>query len=257
VSETDERRVALVTGGGRGIGRAIGLALAESGCDVVVAGRSLEPLEDVRAEIEERGVRAAAVQMDVTRKNSVETAMAEVAATLGDPTVVVNNAGIASASPFLGLSEQDWTRTFAVNVTGAFLVTRAALPGMLAAGFGRVVNLGSTAAVRGYPYTVHYTASKHALLGMTRALALEVATKGVTVNCVCPGFVDTEMTAESIANIMSSTGRSEADARTSLESQSPQRRLIQPGEVAAAVVHLCSDDARGVNGQAIVINGGG
>jgi len=247
--------VALVTGGSRGIGRAIAVGLAAAGHDVAVGGRDAEALAVTCEAVSAHGVRALAVVLDVTESASVQAGVERVVAELGAPAVLVNNAGVASAAPFLALDEELWNRTFAVNVSGAFLVTRAVLPGMLAAGHGRIVNIGSTAALEGFPYTVHYTASKHALLGMTRALALEVARKGVTVNCVCPGFVDTEMTARSIRKIVETTGRTEEEALKSLESGSPQRRLIQPEEVADAVVYLAGDEARGVNGQALVVNG--
>jgi 3-hydroxybutyrate dehydrogenase len=185
----------------------------------------------------------------------VDAAVHAVVAALGPPTILVNNAGMARSKPFRDISFEEWNEILAVNATGAFLVTQACLPAMLERGWGRVINVASTAAVVGYRYTAHYTASKHALLGMTRALALEVATKGVTVNCVCPGFVDTEMTRQSVATIAQATGRSIDESRRLLEAESPQKRLITPEEVAAAVVYLAGDEARGVNGQAVVING--
>ncbi|MCE9636050.1 MAG: SDR family oxidoreductase [Planctomycetes bacterium] len=249
-------RPALVTGGGSGIGRAVALRLAQDGHTVAVCGRSRAKLDAVAGEIAAAGGHAVAVILDVTDAVSVRAAVGRVRAAIGDPLLVVNNAGIAESRKFADITCDDWDATMAVNVTGPFLVTQACLPAMLAAGFGRVVNVGSTAAVQGFPYVAHYVASKHALLGMTRALALEVASKGVTVNCVCPGYVDTEMTARSIDAIAATTGRPAADARRSLESMSPQRRLISPTEVADAVANLCGEAARGINGQAIVINGG-
>ncbi len=249
------RRVALVTGASRGIGRATALALARAGCNVALASRHNERMLDVAAEIAAAGARSFPVEIDVTDPISVEAGVAAVAAALGPVNVLVNNAGMASSKPFQKLTIEDWGRVFAVNALGPFLVTHACLPPMIAAEWGRIVNVASTAAVQGYRYTAHYTASKHALLGMTRALALEVATKGITVNCVCPGFVDTEMTRETIENISRTSGRTRGQALAALEAESPQRRLMSPEEVAAAIVYLCSDDARGVNGQAIVLNG--
>lgn len=248
-------RVAVVTGASRGIGRVVAEALALAGHGVALCARdrvSLDALADV---LTAQGCRVAAVPLDVTDPDSVTAGLERVRAELGPVAILVNNAGVASSAPFGKLTLDDWQRTFAVNVTGAFLMSQAALPDMTAAGWGRVVNVASTAALQGFPYTAHYSASKHALLGMSRALALEVARKGVTVNCVCPGFVETEMTARTIENIMATTGRDAGKARHSLEAASPQHRLIQPSEVAAAVAYLCSDDARGVNGDALVING--
>lgn len=250
------RTAALVTGAGRGIGRAVALRLAHEGFDVAVAGRDVGRLEAVAVEVRAAGARAAVVAVDVASEASVRAGVEAATDALGAPLVVVNNAGIASASKFADLSREDWERTFAVNVTGAFLVTRTCLPAMLAAGRGRIVNVGSTASVQGFAYTAHYTASKHALLGMTRALAQEVAAKGVTVNCVCPGYVDTDLTRESLDRIVRTTGRSLDDARRALEASSPQRRLLDPAEVAATVAWLCRAEAHGINGQAIVVNGG-
>jgi len=250
-----KRRVALVSGASRGIGAVTAVALAKAGFDVAAVARDKVRLDEVRSRIAAAGGRAFAVQIDVTDAASVETGVHAVVAALGPPAVVVNNAGMARSRPFHQISLAEWTEILAVNATGAFLMTQACLPAMLEAKWGRVINVASTAALHGYRYTAHYTASKHALLGMTRALALEVATRGVTANCVCPGFVDTEMTARSIETIAQSTGRSKDEARRLLEAESPQKRLITPEEVAAAVVYLASDDARGVNGQALVING--
>jgi 3-hydroxybutyrate dehydrogenase len=249
------RRVALVSGASRGIGRVTAIALAKAGFDVAVVARDQPRLEDVRSQIAIQGVRAFAVQVDVTDHASVVTGVHAVVAALGPPAVVVNNAGMARSRPFTQIAVEEWNEILSVNATGAFFVTQACLPAMLEAGWGRVINVASTAALQGFRYTAHYTASKHALLGMTRALALEVATKGVTVNCVCPGFVDTEMTAHSIENIAQATGRTMEESRRLLEAESPQKRLITPEEVAAAVVYLASDAARGVNGQALVLNG--
>ena len=250
-----QRRVALVTGASRGIGYTTAIALAKAGYDVAAVARDQLRLDDVRSEIAKHGVRSFSVQADVTDPDSVATGVHAIVAALGPPSVVVNNAGMARSRPFTKITFAEWNEILSVNATGAFLLTHACLPAMLEAGWGRVINVASTAALQGFRYTAHYTASKHAMLGMTRALALEVALKGVTVNCVCPGFVDTEMTSQSIETIAQATGRTLDEARRLLEQESPQMRLITPGEVASAVVYLASDAARGVNGQAIVING--
>jgi NAD(P)-dependent dehydrogenase (short-subunit alcohol dehydrogenase family) len=253
--QAPERKVALVSGASRGIGFVTALALAKAGYDVAAIARDKQRLDDVRSQVAKHGVRAFAVEADVTDQQSVETAVHAVVAALGPPLVVVNNAGMARSRPFPEITLAEWNEILAANATGAFLVTHACLPAMLEVGWGRVINVASTASVQGYRYTAHYTASKHALLGMTRALALEVALHGVTVNCVCPGFVDTEMTKRSVETIAQATGRSLEESRRLLEAESPQKRFMTPEEVAAAVVYLASDAARGVNGQAIVLNG--
>lgn len=250
-----QRKVALVTGASRGIGYATAIALAKAGYDVAAIARDQLRLDDVRSQIAKHGVRSFSVQADVTDPDSVATGVHAIVAALGPPSIVVNNAGMARSRPFTKITFAEWNEILAVNATGAFLLTHACLPAMLEAGWGRVINVASTAALQGFRYTAHYTASKHAMLGMTRALALEVALKGVTVNCVCPGFVDTEMTKQSIETIAQATGRTLDESRRLLEQESPQMRLISPEEVSAAVVYLASDAARGVNGQAIVING--
>ena len=169
---------------------------------------------------------------------------------------LVNNAGQASSAPALKTDLALWQRMLAVNLTGAWVCTQQALPGMVRAGWGRVVNVASTAAQRGYAYVSAYCAAKHGVLGLTRALALELATRGVTVNAVCPGFTETDLLADSVANIMAKTGRTEEQARADLAAGNPQKRLIQPQEVADAVLWLCQPGSGSVTGQAISVSGG-
>ena len=249
-------RGALVTGGGRGIGASTARALAEAGARVVVSARSVDEIEAVAAELRASGHEAWAIPCDVTDEARV-AALAEAAAEqLGRVDVLVNNAGIAASAPLKRMTLEEWNRVFAVNVTGVFLCTRAFLTPMVEAGWGRVVNIASIAGKVGHPYITHYVASKHAVIGFTRALATEVAAKGVTVNAVCPGYVDTPMTDASVANMIEKTGMSEEQARRWLEDVSPQKRLMRPEEVAFQVVALCHPDAAGVNGQSLVIDGG-
>lgn len=232
---------ALVTGGGSGIGAACAAALTAAGARVTVMGRRAAPLEVMVA----RGHAAAALQGDVT----APPVLPRVA-------LLVNAAGAAESAPFLHSDAALFERMWRVNLMGAVAVTQAVLPPMLEAGFGRVVHIASTAALKGYPYVSAYSAAKHGLLGLTRALALEVATKGVTVNAVCPGFTDTEIVAQSIARIVAKSGRSEAEARAELAKHNPQKRLIRPEEVAEAVLMLCAPGAGAINGQAIAVDGG-
>jgi len=249
-------RVALITGGGRGIGRAVALSLAAAGADVAVAARSAGELEATVAAVRAAGRRGEAIVCDVAERSQVDALVARVKATLGEPLILVNNAGIAASAKLADTTDEMWDRMLRVNATSAFYCTRAVLPMMLAARWGRVVNMASVAAKAGVPYIAAYTASKHALLGLTRAVAAEVAGRGVTVNAVCPGYVDTDMTDASTANISKRTGRSEADARKILEGFSPQGRLMTADEVAALTTYLCTEAARGVNGQGIVLDGG-
>lgn len=250
-------RVALVTGGGRGLGRAIALALAGAGADVAVAARTREQLEETAAQVEALGVRALAVVCDVTDPGQVQDLVARVEADLGPLTILVNNAGTAASARLTETSDELWERMLRVNATGTFYAMRAALPGMLERGWGRIVNIASTAARQGSAYVAAYAASKHAVLGLTRAAAVEVAARGVTVNAVCPGWLPTELTEESIRHITQRTGRGGDEVRRILEGFSPQRRLIDLDEVAQLVCFLCSDAARGINGQGIVLDGGG
>ena len=249
-------RIALVTGGGRGIGRAVALSLASAGADVAVTARSSKELEETAAVIRATGRRAEAIVCDVAERPQVDALIAQVKGALGDPLILVNNAGIAGSAKLTDTTDEMWDRMLRVNATGAFYCTRALLPLMLQAKWGRIVNIASTAARTGAPYIAAYAASKHALLGLTRAVAAEVAARGITVNAVCPGYVDTEMTDASAANISNRTGRTEQDARKILEGFSPQGRLMTAGEVAAMTLFLCSGLAGGINGQGIVIDGG-
>ena len=253
---TLDGRVALVTGGGRGIGRACALALAGRGAALAVCARTRGEIDAVAAEIVAAGGRATSVALDVTDAESVAEATAEVAETLGPIDVLVNNAGIAPSAPFEKIDDAMWAATLGVNLTGTFLCTRAVLGGMLARGFGRVVNIASIAGKVGFPYVSAYCASKHGVIGLTRALALEVAARGITVNAVCPGYVDTQLTDEAVERIVRKTGRTEDAARGALVQASPQGRLYAPEEVARIVAFLVEPGASGINGQAINLDGG-
>ncbi len=242
-------RHALVTGAGRGIGAAIAARLAADGAVLTLMGRTKASLDETAATI---GANAHVVVCDVTDTQAFGIALSEMARV----DILINNAGQAVSAPVMRTTDEIWARMLAVNLTAPFTCTRAVLPGMLTAGWGRVVTVASTAALRGYPYVAAYAAAKHGVLGFTRSLALEVATKGVTVNAVCPGFTDTDMLHDSIANIVQRTGRSEAEARETLAALNPQRRFITPADVAHAVSSLCAPSADALTGLALPVSGG-
>jgi NAD(P)-dependent dehydrogenase (short-subunit alcohol dehydrogenase family) len=230
--------------------------LAADGASVLVAARTSNEVERVATELRATGANVSSTTCDVSDPQGVDRLAACARDTLGRIDILVNNAGIATAAPLARTTLEEWNRIIAVNATGAFLCMQAFLPGMLERRWGRVVNVASTLALTGYRYTSAYTASKHALLGLTRAAAAEAAAHGVTVNAVCPSYLDTRMTEETLARVTAKTGRSRAEALQAITGQNPQKRLIDPQEVASAVAYLCSDAAASVNGAALVIDGG-
>ena len=246
-------RTAIVTGGGRGIGRAIALDLAAAGVKVALASRTRAETD---ATAREAGQGAVALTADVADPASVKTLFRDARAALGDIDILVNAAGVAPSAPLVRTTDEQWRQALEVNLSGPFYCLREALPSMTARGWGRVVNVASIAGKAGIPYIAAYAASKHGLLGLTKVAALECAARGVTVNAVCPGYVDTPMTDESIRRVMEKTGLPAADVRKRLEDSSPQGRLYTAAEVSALVLFLCGDAAAGINGQALSIDGG-
>lgn len=246
---------AVVTGGGRGIGFAIARALAGRGASVSLVGRDRARLfEAVQAM--PAGSKCDVHVCDVADASAVAAAFAAIAAAGHRTTILVNNAGVAKSARLAATSEALWREMIDVNLGGTFHCIRACLPALLEARAGRIVNVASTAGVAGYPYVAAYCAAKHGVVGLTRALALELASTAVTVNAVCPGYTDTDLVRDAVANIVARTGRSEADARASLASRNPQKRLVAPAEVAEAVAWLCLPESASVTGQAIVVDGG-
>lgn len=244
---------AVVTGAAQGIGAAIAMSLAEQGASLTLIGRRVALLEALAARLPGRH---AVVAMDVSVEAAVARGFEQARAALGPVAILVNNAGQAESAPFGNTSTALWQRMLDVNLTGTFLCTQAALPDMLAANWGRVVNIASTAGQRGYAYVAAYVAAKHGVIGLTRALALEVAKKGVTVNAVCPGYTETEILQASIANVIAKTGRSEDEARAEFAKSNPQGRIVQPREVADAVSWLCGLGAGAITGQSVSVSGG-
>lgn len=251
-------RLALITGGGRGIGRAIAAALAREGAHVALLGRGEAELDGAAGDIRDRfGVRAEYRTCDVSKPEAVARAFAEVAGLFGRSVeILVNNAGIAESAPLTRTTDELWRRHIETNLSGAFYCMRAALPSMIERGWGRIINIASVAGKTGAPYIAAYSASKHGLLGLTRSAALEAAQKGITVNAICPGYADTEMTERAVANIVAKTGQALPDATGVLARMNPQNRLVTPEEVAAVALLLSSEEGRGINGQAINVDGG-
>ncbi len=249
-------RIALVTGASRGIGRAVALEFARAGADVAVTARSKADLESLALEIRALGRRALPIVCDVLDFNSLESAVGRAQTELGPVDILVNNAGITQGVKFTDQPYELWQRVQRVNVDAAMRLTQLTIEGMAARKWGRVINIASIAAKTGLRYSAAYNASKHAMLGLTRSLALDYATRGVTVNAVCPGWVATEMVEETVRNIVQKTGRSQEEAVASLVKDIPQQQMVQPIEVAALVLFLASSHARAITGQGLNIDGG-
>ena|SRR5215213_10016658 len=251
-------RIAVITGGGRGIGRAVALAFAREGADVMVLARTEDEVRRVAEEVRgECGVRAFHAVCDVSDAASVAAAFKQAREQFGRAAdILVNNAGIAQSAPLARTDDELWRRHLEVNLSGTFYCMRAALPAMVERGWGRVINVASIAGKTGAPYIAAYAASKHGVLGLTRTAALEVALSGVTVNAICPGYVETDMTERAVENITDRTGKTSEEARAILERMSPQQRLVTPEEVAAVALLLACHEGRGINGQAINVDGG-
>ena len=247
VTQSLAGKTALVTGGGSGIGSAVAQSLSSLGAHVTVVGRRLEPLTDIASSIG-----GEALALDITDTDAVSA----VIASMHPVDILVNNAGAAVSSPFHKADMHHWQAMLDVNLLGTVRCTSACLPGMVKRGFGRVINVASTAGLVGYQYVSAYCAAKHAVVGLTRSLALEVARKGVTVNAVCPGYTDTPIVDETVKNIVKKTGMTEADALNSITASNPQGRLVLPEEVAAAVAFLAAPSAAAINGQSLAVDGG-
>lgn len=246
-------RHALVTGAGRGIGAAIAERLLGEGTRVTLLGRNAEALNAFAAKL---GERAQAVTADVSDAAQMRSAAQQACQRFGAIDILVNNAGQARSAPLHKADDAMWSSMLAVNLTGSYNGIRAVLPSMLERNFGRIVNVASTAGLIGYPYVTAYCAAKHGVVGLTRALALEVASRNITVNAVCPGYTDTDIVRETISNIREKTGRSEQEALDALVARNPQRRLIRAEEVANTVAWLCLPGSESITGQSIAVAGG-
>lgn len=245
------RKHAIVTGGGSGVGAEIAAQFATVGAKVSILGRRIEPLETLADKIG-----ASAFSCDVTDRQNLDEAVALARKTNGPIDIAIANAGAAVSKPFAGMSPQDVTSMIDVNLLGVFNLWQACFEDMKTSSWGRMLAIASSAGLKGYPYVSGYCAAKHAVIGLTRSLSLELARTNITVNSICPGFVDTPMLVESVLNIVEKTGMTSEEAEKSLKSINPMKRFIQIDEVAAMALWLCSDEARSINGQAVSINGG-
>ena len=249
-------RHALVTGGGRGIGASIARSLVSHGARVSLLGRTASTLDSLAAELRSAGAQTFCATADVGKRESVDAAFAAARTMFGPIEFLINNAGQAISAPITKRDDVLWERLLAINLSGCYCGIQAALPDMLLGGFGRIVNIASTAGLTGYPYVAAYCAAKHGVIGLTRAVAKEVATRNITVNAVCPGYTDTDLVREAAAKISAVTGRKLEDALQAMTKANPQGRLIRPDEVANAVVWLCLPGSESITGQSIVVAGG-
>jgi NAD(P)-dependent dehydrogenase (short-subunit alcohol dehydrogenase family) len=250
------KRLVLVTGGGGGLGRALAQTFAAAEYGIVISGRNEKSLESSAKEIRRQGGAVNYFVCDVTRKADVEYLAGEINRQLGAVDVLINNAGIARAAGFLEMSDGLWNEILQTNLTGAYNCCKVFLPSMLQAAWGRIINIASTTAKVGYPYVTAYTASKHGMLGLTRSLALETARRGVTVNAICPGYLNTELTRENARRMAERTGKTAEDVLALFAASAPQNRLIEPDEVAALAVLLAGEKSAAITGQAISVDGG-
>lgn len=241
----------LISGGGTGVGATLARHFADAGDKITILGRRREPLDQVAAE-----TGALAISCDVTKRAEIDDAIAQATAAQGAPSVIIANAGHAPSAPFDKTSAQDFDQTFAVNVGGTFHLWQSALPHLRKAGQGRLIAIASTAGLKGYPYVAPYCAAKHAVIGLVRALAKELAPTFITVNAICPGFIETPLLARSMDRVSGVTGQRQDDVRRQFESNSPQNRFISTEEVAAAALYLASDAAGSVNGHTLTLSGG-
>lgn len=253
---------AFITGGGRGIGLACAQALLAQGANITIAGRDAATLERAAAVLRAAAPTAPAAPqvatcvLDVTDEAAVHAAIGAAASQLGPITILLNNAGQAQPAPFAKTASRHWQQMLDVNLTGAFYCTQAVLPQMLERGWGRIINMASTAGLKGYKYVSAYVAAKHGLVGLTKALALELATRNITVNAVCPGYTETDIVQDAIANIMQKTGRTGEQARAELAAANPQQKLVQVDDVANAVAWLCAPASGAITGQSVAVAGG-
>ena len=249
-------RHAVVTGASRGIGAAIAQELARRGCALTLIARKAEPLERLAAELTRAGATAHAIAADLTHEHESADAFARAAELGGAPAILINNAGGAESAPFTRTDPALFQRMIDLNLTSAYLATRAVVPAMVKGGWGRIVNVASTAGLKGYAYVSAYVTAKHGLVGLTRALALEFAKTGVTVNAVCPGYTDTPMLDASAELVAAKTKRDAAAIKTDFAASNPMGRLVAPAEVAAAVAFLCLPESASITGAALPVAGG-
>jgi len=251
-----QNKIALVTGGSGGLGRTLALYFVRAGCNVVITSRNLNDLTLAAQELSRNGAAVTAWPCDIKQEEQVEVLRDKILREIGTVQILVNNAGLARAASFLDMDDSLWDETLKVNLTGTYQCCKAFLPGMISAGWGRIINIGSTTAKVAYSHVSAYTASKHGVLGLTRTLALETARSGVTVNAICPGYLNTERTRENAERMAEKTGQSIQEILDLFVRSSPQKRLIEPAEVANLALLLAAESMGGMTGQAINVDGG-